>query len=87
MKIIKLNNRYVLGRCGFIHALRFNHAYSTNVRTIEQKLHTMIGAGWSGSRFDSPSKFMWATHLNQKSREYYIGVRDEKDLVAVLLSI
>lgn len=86
MKIVKLNNRYVLGKGGFTYALRFRYYYNKNVRNIEQKLHDIHGIGWwSGSRWFNPSKFMWATHLNQKSREYYIGVRDEKDLTAIIL--
>ncbi len=87
MKIIKLNNRYKLGKEGFAYGLRFPSSYNKKAMAIERKLHEIYGSGWTGSKWFNSRNSEWGYFLNAKSREYYIGVREESMLTMILLGL
>ena len=88
MKIVKLNQRYVLGQYGFTHALRFN-CQCRESDAIKRSLNVMHNnvqpwnKWWKWQNQDAP----WG-YYDQGRRDrpaYWIGVKHEADLTAAIL--
>ena len=89
MKIIKLDQRYVLGKEGFVHALQFKRRNDKSA-SIVSALERMYGPGWLWYRFrdqDQDSNFIWGSYRNPRRDRttFYVGVKNEADLVAAIL--
>lgn len=85
MQVVKLNRRYILGRAGFTHALRFpsDNAQASRIRKIMYDMH---GNGWN--RFWRTTEGLaWGYYRSPERtrRTYWIGVKNEADLTAALL--
>jgi hypothetical protein len=87
MKIIKLNQRFVLGREGFTHGLEFASRESVLLSQVERKLQEMLGWGWGRYSWQHSSCHKWGSYRNHKNFRTYVGVRDEAILTALMLSI
>ncbi len=87
MRIVKLNQRYVLGQHGFTHALRFPRR-NPKADSIRSYLSEHAGDPWSRyiGRFNDPAN--WGYHKSPKRSRptYWIGVKDEALLTAAILS-
>jgi hypothetical protein len=87
MKIIKLDQRYVLGKEGFVHALQFKRRNDKST-AIVSALERMHGPGWLWYRsWDEESGFAWGSYRDpRRSRTtFYVAVKNEADLVAAIL--
>jgi hypothetical protein len=87
MKIIKLDRRYVLGKEGFVHALRFRRRDEKSA-AIANALESMHGTGWLWYRpWNDESNYAWGSYRDPRRDRptYYIGVKNESDLVAAIL--
>lgn len=95
MEIVKLNNRYLLGREGYTHALRFTihtDPYYKKKTKVIRLLEQLYGNGTYlfGTRFYRGDTSTWATYTYHRSAggtQYYVGVKDESMLTAVLLMV
>ena len=82
MKIIELDQRYVLGKAGFTHAIYYRRR-PNKFSTIERALTEMHGAGWH--RWLPTPNLAWGYYISPKSGEFQIGVRNPADLTTALL--
>lgn len=100
MKIVKLNQRYRLGRAGFLHALVFtthNDPYLKKKTQVQRLLQEKYGDsvyfyGTDGkSYYDRYEKPMWATYTQTRHpsgvTHWYLGLREESMLTTILLMV
>ena len=85
MKIIKLNNRFALGREGFTYGLEFASGDTVKLSRVERKLREMLGNGWGRYSWQTSYHHNWGSWRNHKNYRTYIGVRDEAVLTALML--
>ena len=88
MKVIKLDQRYVLGREGFRHALRFRYRNEKSL-AIVKALERMHGPGWLWfSHWDEGSEFAWGSYRDPRRGRptFYVGVKNEADLLVAILT-
>lgn len=83
MQIIKLNQRYVLGKAGFTHAVHYRRRHRN--MSVERALTKMYGEGWS--RWRPTPDLAWGYYISPKSGEYFVGVQNLADLTAALLMV
>ncbi len=88
MKVIKLTQRYVLGKYKFTHAVRFDRECkeSDAIRRALQQIHSNAypwNIWWKYSNESAP----WGYYKQpRKDRPtYWIGVKNEADLTAAIL--
>ena len=87
MKVIKLDQRYALGKEGFRHALRFKYRNEKS-SAIVSALERMHGPGWLWYRsWDEGSGFAWGSYRDPRRGRptFYVGVKNEADLLAAIL--
>lgn len=95
MEIVKLNKRYILGREGYTHALRFTihtDPYYKKKTKVIRLLEQLYGHGTYifGSKMYQDEYASWATYTYHRSAggaQYYVGVKEESMLTAVLLMV
>lgn len=87
MKIVKLNQRYVLGRYGFTHALRFPKETDQS-DAIRRYLYKNVGDPWSrwGGRWNVTADWGYHRSPRRDRRTYWIGVKGEALLTAAVLA-
>jgi hypothetical protein len=91
MRVVKLNNRYVLGRYGFTHAFRFDreNKQSDAVKKVLYQIHGKDthpwNIWWHWNNQDAP----WGYYKAPKKvgQPYWIGVRHEADISAIMLMV
>ena len=93
MKIVKLNRRYTIHRVhGFEVALRFDQ-WGTHVTSIERIVRNLLGEQAWMWKYDQTNRVKgnWASgfgqHRTTGSTPYWIYLRKESSLSAVLLSL
>ena len=88
MKVIKLHNKHVLGRFGFTHAFRFDceNKQSNDVKKALYQLH-QDKQPWNRYWHYNNQTAPWGYYKSPKKTKtpYWIGVKNEADITAVLL--
>lgn len=91
MRVVKLDNRYVLGRYGFTHAFRFNtqNKQSDAVKQVLYQLHGKDTHPWNQWWDYNNQSAPWGYYKTpQKSNApYWIGVKTEADVSAIMLML
>jgi hypothetical protein len=87
MKVVKLDGRHNLYRKGYTHAFRFNN-WNDNARAVENALRNKVykNDSWRSSNWDT----FWGKANRDgydRTRPYWIGVRNEAVVTQILLSL
>lgn len=90
MKIVKLNQRYVLGRYGFTHALRFDqeNKESSAIKNALNQMHNNVqpwNKWWKWQNHNAPWGYYDQSRLDRPV--YWIGVKNPADLTAAILMV
>ena len=89
MKIVKLDNRHRLFRKGMTYAFKFENDWD-NQRIVEDVLRKMYGWEYGNDNWNTfrgkvkINKDRWG-HLDGRIHPYWIGVKNEADITAVML--
>jgi hypothetical protein len=87
MKVVKLDRRHHLHRKGYTYAFRFNN-WSSEAQDIESVLRNKVykNDSWRTSNWDT---FWGKAKRNgyDRTRPYWIGVRNETVVTQILLSL
>lgn len=84
MNTVKLDSRYKLTKLGFPYAFKFDY-YGDDARRVARTLWKLYGAKYCGLGCQNPMDYQWA-HL-PTGKPFYIAVREEDMITAVLLSV
>lgn len=90
MKVIKLDNRHKLRNFGFTHAFRFDkeNKQSDAVKKALYQIYPDKQAWnkwWHWNNQDAP--WGYYTNINKINGPYWIGVKNEADISAILLML
>lgn len=89
MKIVKLDRRHRLFRNGMTYAFKFENDWA-NQRIVEDVLRKMYGWEYGNDNWNTfrgkikINKDRWG-HLDGRVHPYWIGVKNEADITAVML--
>jgi hypothetical protein len=79
MKVIKLDGRHNLKRKGYDWAFRFN-GWTSEAGTVESAVKKLEGFRWDCTFWGKPSG-------SNRTRPYYVGVKNESTLTMAMLSL